>query len=198
MKKKESDVARFSIEESATFDRLKTWDDLEPAQRSILNKDDDATLALKVTATMQIVKKTGEVLDQQLQVFVSGGKGSSSFDYTSGEQDKHTGQRSSTVGLDALTYGVTGQKKTDYQGVGHVHIGHHDGSRKNDAEVKIVSQAVAALRQHGEALDGATLRIFVDRYTCPNCSDLLYKAKANDDLLGKLAAIEVIYTGART
>jgi hypothetical protein len=149
---------------------------------------------------MQLVKSNGEVFDHTLQVFVSGGERTSGYRYKGDggtKMDKQTGQKASKD-IDDLTYNVTGQTKGHYDGVDHQHIGHHEGERDNDAEVKIVSQAVALLGKHASTLTGGTLRIFVDRYTCPNCSDVLYKAKTTNKLLGKLAAVEVIYTGART
>jgi hypothetical protein len=198
--KTEEDV-RSKKKDREEVDKLKTWSDLSEGDRGTLKGEDDRELRdLKVKATMQLVKSNGEVFDHTLQVFVSGGERTSGYRYKGDggtKMDKQTGQKASKD-IDDLTYNVTGQTKGHYDGVDHQHIGHHEGERDNDAEVKIVSQAVALLGKHASTLTGGTLRIFVDRYTCPNCSDVLYKAKTTNKLLGKLAAVEVIYTGART
>lgn len=198
--KTEEDV-RTKKKDREEVDKLSTWSDLSEENRGKLKREDDRELRdLKVKATMQLVKSNGEVFEHPLQVFVSGGERTSGYRYKGvggTTMDKQTGQKASTD-IDDLTYNVTGQTKEHYGEVEHDHIGHHEGERDNDAEVKIVSQAVALLGKHTETLTGGTLRIFVDRYTCPNCSDVLYKAKMTNQLLGKLAAVEVIYTGDRT
>jgi len=198
--KTEEDV-RSKKKDREEVDKLKTWSDLSEENRGTLKREDDRELRdLKVKATMQLVKSNGEVFEHPLQVFVSGGERTSGYRYKGvggTKLDKQTGQKASKD-IDDLTYNVTGQTKGHYDDVDHQHIGHHEGERDNDAEVKIVSQAVALLGKHASTLTGGTLRIFVDRYTCPNCSDVLYKAKTTNKLLGKLTAVEVIYTGART
>ena len=198
--KTEEDV-RTKKKDREEVNKLNTWSDLSEENRGTLKREDDRELRdLKVKATMQLVKSNGEVYEDTLQVFVSGGERTSSYRYKGvggTKKDKQTGQKASDD-IDGLTYNVTGQTKEHYGEVEHQHIGHHEGERDNDAEVKIVSQAVALLGKHTQTLTGGTLRIFVDRYTCPNCSDVLYKAKTTNKLLGKLAAVEVIYTGART
>lgn len=150
-------------------------------------------LPKKVKGAMELTLQSGATLKSDLQIFLSGGKGSSEYSYGPGLA-RQTGAGSGD--LAHQTYPVKGQKQKDYPP--GEHQGHHEHERDIDAEVKIMERTIALLNEaqsRGQEIQGATLKIFVSRYTCPSCADMLYKAKTTHPTLMKLGSVEVIYQG---
>ena len=161
-------------------------------------KKEKNKLPYKVTGTMQLILKDGTEVKNDLQVFMSGGPGSSDYSYGAENQRERTGQ--GTGELEQITYPVIGQSQDKYEDIDPNHTGHHEEQRDNDAEVKILEQTIALLRvqtEQGKVIKDATLRLYVSRYTCPSCSDMLYRAKTEHPVLQNLGTIEVIYEGNR-